>query len=179
MRIGTSGRFWHPAGMTVDAVTWRNSRPMKRMGAGVLFRDGQGRVLLVEPTYKESWEIPGGSVEADESPRAACVREVEEELGLRRGVGRLLCMEWQGPEPDRSESLMFIYDGGVLSDASGIRLPSDELVSFRFVDPEELDALMVQRLARRVRAALSALADHTVAELEDGMPAEVRFAPET
>jgi hypothetical protein len=25
------------------------------MGAGVLLRDGQGRVLLVEPTYKESW----------------------------------------------------------------------------------------------------------------------------
>jgi 8-oxo-dGTP diphosphatase len=41
--------------MTVDAVTWRNSRPKKRMGAGVLLRDGQGRVLLVEPTYKESW----------------------------------------------------------------------------------------------------------------------------
>jgi 8-oxo-dGTP diphosphatase len=165
--------------MTVDAVTWRNSRPKKRMGAGALFRDGQGRVLLVEPAYKESWEIPGGSVEADESPRAACAREVAEELGLGRGIGRLLCMEWQGPEPDRSESLMFVYDGGVLSDASGICLPSDELVSFRFVDPEELDALMVQRLARRVRAALSALADDTVAELEDGMPAGVGFAPET
>jgi hypothetical protein len=44
-------------------------------------------------------------------------------------------MEWLGPEPDRSESLMFIFDGGVLSDPSGIRLPSDELVSFWFVDP--------------------------------------------
>ena len=102
--------------MTVDPKSWRESRPKKRMGAGVLIRDGAGRVLLVGPTYKQSWEIPGGSVEADESPRVACAREVAEELGLRLNVGRLLCMEWQGPEPDRSESLMFIYDGGVLAD---------------------------------------------------------------
>ena len=46
--------------MTVDPVTWRNTRPKKRMGAGVLIRDEQGRVLLVEPTYKQSWEIPSG-----------------------------------------------------------------------------------------------------------------------
>ena len=152
---------------------------MKRIGAGVLVRDEQGRVLLVEPTYKESWEIPGGSVEADESPRTTCSREVEEELGLRRGVGRLLCLEWQGPETDRSESLMFVYDGGVLSDPSTIRLPPHELASFRFVDSDELDNLMVERLMRRVRAALKALADGTVAELQDGKPVESGVAPET
>ena len=163
--------------MTVDPVTWRNTRPKKRMGAGVLIRDEQGRVLLVEPTYKQSWEIPGGAVEADESPRATCAREVEEELGLTRAVGRLLCMEWQGPEPDRSESLMFIYDGGVLSDASTIRLPSNELALFRFVAPDEMDALMVARLARRIRAALWALAEGTMAELVDGTAAHDGSAP--
>lgn len=163
----------------MDAATWRNTRPKKRMGSGVLIRDEQGRVLLVEPTYKDSWEIPGGSVEADESPRTTCLREVKEELGLTRAVGRLLCIEWQGPEPDRSESLMFIYDGGVLSDPSTIHLPPDELASFRFVDPSEMDALMVERLPRRIRAALAALADGTVVELEDGVPAPVVLDPAT
>ncbi|WP_412102692.1 NUDIX domain-containing protein [Plantactinospora sp. KLBMP9567] len=38
-------------------------------GRGLLFTDPAGRVLLVEPTYKEHWEIPGGCVEADESLR--------------------------------------------------------------------------------------------------------------
>lgn len=140
------------------------------MGAGVLIRDERGRVLVVEPTYKESWEIPGGSVEQDESPRTTCAREVREELGLSRPVGRLLCLEWQGPEPDRTESLMFIYDGGVLDDPSTIRLPADELASSRFVDPDEMDGLMVARLTRRVRAALHALNEGTVVELEDGTP---------
>jgi 8-oxo-dGTP diphosphatase len=155
--------------MTVDPVTWRNSRPKKRMGAGVLVRDVDGRVLVVQPTYKTSWGLPGGGVEADESPRTACAREVEEELGLRLAVGRLLCLEWQGPEPDRSESVMFVYDGGVLADPTAIRLPADELASFRFVDPSELDRLLNERLARRARAALLAQATGRLVEMEHGV----------
>lgn len=41
-----------------------------------------GRVLLVQPTYKPTWEVPGGSVEAGESPAAAAAREVAVELGV-------------------------------------------------------------------------------------------------
>ncbi|MCW2930382.1 MAG: ADP-ribose pyrophosphatase, partial [Actinomycetia bacterium] len=52
----------------------------KRMAASALFRDEAGRVLLVEPTYKPVWDLPGGAVEAEESPHAACRREVREEL---------------------------------------------------------------------------------------------------
>ncbi len=140
------------------------------MGAGALIRDLEGRVLVVEPTYKPSWELPGGSVEADESPRAAAAREVHEELGLRITLGRLLCIEWQGPEPERSESLMCIYDGGVLTGLDGVRLPPDELASCRFVAPEHLDDFLVERLARRTRAALLALAEDRVVELEHGVP---------
>jgi hypothetical protein len=48
--------------------------PKKRMAAGVLFRSADRRVLLVEPSYKPNWEIPGGIVEPDESPWAAAAR---------------------------------------------------------------------------------------------------------
>jgi hypothetical protein len=67
---------------------------------------------------------------------------------------------------------MLVYDGGVLSDPATIRLASDELASFRFVARHELDTLMVERLSRRVRDALDALADATVAELDSGLPVE-------
>lgn len=118
-----------------EHVAYRNSRAGKRMGAGALIRDLAGRVLIVEPSYKPIWEVPGGAVVADESPRQACRREVAEELGLELTVGRLLCIEWQGPEPQRTESLMFIYDGGVF-DKQVIRLAADELASYAFVAPE-------------------------------------------
>jgi ADP-ribose pyrophosphatase YjhB (NUDIX family) len=85
------------------------------MAAGALFRDGQGRVLLVDPVYKPVWDLPGGAVEAEESPHAACRREVGEELGLDRPPGRVLAVDWVPSRPDRPEGVVVIYDGGVLS----------------------------------------------------------------
>ncbi|MGW1061169.1 NUDIX domain-containing protein [Micromonospora rubida] len=52
--------------------------PRKRMAAGLLITDADERVLLVEPVYKAEWEIPGGCVEADESPHQAAIRECRE-----------------------------------------------------------------------------------------------------
>ncbi|MEO0768780.1 MAG: NUDIX hydrolase [Cyanobacteria bacterium J06649_4] len=46
------------------------------MGAGGLFFDSEGRLLILKPTYRNDWLIPGGVVEANESPRHACMREV-------------------------------------------------------------------------------------------------------
>jgi hypothetical protein len=75
----------------------------KRMAAGALFRDEDGCVLLVDPTYKPTWGLPGGAVEKEESPHAACRREVAEELGLDRVPGRVLVVDWVPSLPERPE----------------------------------------------------------------------------
>jgi 8-oxo-dGTP pyrophosphatase MutT (NUDIX family) len=141
------------------------------MGAGLLVRDGDGKVLLVEPTYKKTWELPGGATEADESPAQCAAREVREELGIDVPVGRLLCVEWQGPEPDRTESLMWVYDGGIIGadTIDRLRIPADELASYRFCAIEEIRQLMTLRLSRRVEAALDALHKDCLVELEWGV----------
>ena len=160
------------APLTPEQTAHVASLPGKRVGSGALIRDPQGRVLLVEPTYKATWEIPGGNVERDEAPRAACVRELREELGLDLPVGRLLVVEWQGPEPDRTESVLHVYDGGTLPSLDAVRLPLDELASAAFVAEPDLDAVLATRLARRVRAALQALAEGVLVELEHGVRAD-------
>ena len=56
------------------------------MAAGALCRDQAGQVLLVDPVYRDTWDVPGGVVEAEESPHAACRREVAEEAGVKVGA---------------------------------------------------------------------------------------------
>ena len=154
--------------MTNDDFT--ATLPRKRMGAAVLLSDDQGRVLLVEPTYKDYWEIPGGAVEADESPYTAVARELKEELGLPVQVGRLLVTDWVPPRPGRTEGLMMVFDGGILTpeQTAQIRLPADELRSWAWSTEQEAAERLSELLARRIVAAIRARAENTAVYLENG-----------
>lgn len=132
-----------------------NALPKKRMGAGALFFNEQNQVLLVKPNYKPGWEIPGGVVEADESPRECCQREVLEEIGLQREIGPLLVVEYSHATGVKTESLMFVFDGGVLTAAeiNAIKLQADELETVAFFGPNTLPDEMTDTLCNRVQAA--------------------------
>jgi 8-oxo-dGTP diphosphatase len=144
--------------MTFDLTTHIAGLARVRAAAGVVFRDVGGRVLLVKPTYKPGWEVPGGAAEVDESPLTAARREIREELGVAFPVGRLLVVDWVAAAPPWDGGLMFLFDGGTLDEAAlaRIALPADELESYALVPPGELAERLKPRLARRVLAALAA-----------------------
>ncbi|MEE6257108.1 NUDIX hydrolase [Plantactinospora sonchi] len=158
--------------MRSPAGDYTATLPGKRMGAAVLIRHDDGRILLVEPAYKDHWELPGGTVEADESPYDAAVRELAEELGLSVTPGRLLVLDWVPPRTGRTEGVMVVYDGGVLDTtrAAGIRLPADELRSWAWSTPAEAAQRLSPLLARRAAAATQAVTDGVTAYLENGAP---------
>ena len=45
-------------------------QPTAQVASGMVFTDEAGSILLVKPTYNEVWHLPGGVVEAGESPAA-------------------------------------------------------------------------------------------------------------
>ena len=140
------------------------------MGSGALFRDGEGGVLLVKPSYKPVWEIPGGAIEPGEAPRVTCARELIEELGMDLSIGRLLVIDWLPPRDDKPDGWMFVYDGGVLPPevAANIKLPPDELLEWRFVRLEDLESYVADFKARRLRVAYECALDGETADLEWG-----------
>ena len=146
--------------------------PAKRVASGLLVTDTDGRVLLVRPTYKEAWEIPGGNAEVGESPHDAAAREVTEELGIDVRVGRLLCVDWVPPREPRTDGLMFVFDGGVMAAdvQARIKLPPDELSEYRFVDAEVLERYVSDRMARRLTTCIPARAEGNPRYLVDGYP---------
>ncbi|MFD5492145.1 NUDIX domain-containing protein [Streptomyces sp. NPDC001812] len=155
-----------------DFAAYLASLPRIFAGAAALFRDGEGRVLLVEPNYREGWTLPGGTIESDdgETPRQGARRETAEEIGLDRPLGRLLAVDWV-QWPGQPPMAAYLYDGGVLDadDLAAIRLQEEELLSWRLVPREELAEYLQGALGRRVAAALDVLADGSgTAELENG-----------
>lgn len=128
-----------------------------RVAAGALFFDEAERVLLVKPAYKNGWDIPGGYVEPGESPRAACIREIREELGLSATIGSHLVIDW-APAQNEGDKMLFIFDAGILTEDQRVQIEfSDgEITHWRFVAAADLDRHMPSRLSRRVRTAIAA-----------------------
>ncbi|WP_347265721.1 (deoxy)nucleoside triphosphate pyrophosphohydrolase [Paracoccus sp. (in: a-proteobacteria)] len=101
--------------------------------AAVALIDRDGRVLLAQrpegKTLAGLWEFPGGKVEPDETPEAALIRELHEELGIEtwssclapltfasHGYGdfhllmpMFACRRWQGtPIPREGQNLAWV-----------------------------------------------------------------------
>ncbi|MFC5642686.1 NUDIX hydrolase [Kitasatospora cinereorecta] len=149
------------------------------VAAAVLLFDDHDRVLLVDPVYKPFWEFPGGVVERGEAPTDAAVREAAEELGLylEADALRLVTVDWEpGTGPGRG-GLRLVYDGGRLGgDATRLRLPADELRSWRFVTLDEAATLLPPTRHRRLAAALEARERGELRYLEAGVPAGIGVA---
>lgn len=101
--------------------------------SAVALVDADGRVLLAQRPEGRSmaglWEFPGGKVEAGETPEAALIRELQEELGIDTWQSCLapltfashaydsfhllmplfICRKWQGtPQPREGQVLKWV-----------------------------------------------------------------------
>ena len=132
--------------------------------AGALIFDEAGRLLILKPTYKRGWTIPGGQIESDgESPWDACRRETLEECGLEVEHGRLVCVDFLSPRPERPDraprpgGVRFLFHCGVFSDKrlKTVTLQADEIEEHRLVEMDEALALLSGPLRRRVSQATS------------------------
>jgi 8-oxo-dGTP pyrophosphatase MutT (NUDIX family) len=134
--------------------------PRKRAIGQVLVRDGEGRVLLCQLTYKQDWDLPGGVVEVGESPQLAAVREVEEELGLKVPPGNLLLTDWLPPWGGWDDALCLVFDGGVhdATVAVDFVLQSREIRTAEFCTPDQVRERCAGYTADRVASALANLA---------------------
>jgi 8-oxo-dGTP pyrophosphatase MutT (NUDIX family) len=122
--------------------------PSFMVGAMALIQDDQGRILILEHTYRREfrWGLPGGWLKQAESPETGLAREVLEETGLQVRVDRLLGADFWG-----SSQLDLLFRCTVVS---GTYQSSDETGLHRWVMPRELPELLPNQAALLRKAGL-------------------------
>ena len=139
--------------------------------AGALVWDRKGRLLILKPTYKGGWTIPGGIIEANgETPWEACRRETREECGLEVRRGRLVCVDFLRPRPGRPGGMRFLFSCGTFRDSmlSGIVLQEVEISAYRLARVDRALRQLSGPVRRRVTAAVNN--SGKLQYLEDGRP---------
>ena len=150
--------------------------PRVPVSAGALIFDRSGRLLILKPTYKSGWTIPGGIMEADgETPWEACQREVREECGLEVASGRLACMDFRRWRKGNPGGIRFLFDCGSLTDSAlaEIVLQPEEISEHRLAPVAEALSILrapIRRRLRAVRKQTGAPRKHGLVYLENGRP---------
>ena len=145
---------------------YRRSLPRKRMASGVIVRNTKGEMLILKTTYKDHWEIPGGVVEENESPRQAAEREMREEIGLSVAITNCLVTHYRSAQGEQDENIMFVFDGGAVADMTQLKLDGKEISEARFVSFQDAVALVGERIASRLPACEQALKEKRSIYLE-------------
>ena len=78
--------------------------------AALRLLDPAGRILLVRKRATTMFMQPGGKLEPDESPEAAVLREVREEIGLVLGPEDIRFLgRWDGPAANEADTEIHAY----------------------------------------------------------------------
>jgi 8-oxo-dGTP diphosphatase len=140
-------------------AVWGGGRLLMPSVSGII-RDSSGRVLLVQQRDDGVWSTPGGSIEPDESPADAVVREVWEETGLFVVPKRVIAVFGGAtfvvryPNGDETQYISTMFECDVASGEA--RADGDEIERVSFWSRSEVDDLP---LAPWLRGVLPRLFD--------------------
>jgi 8-oxo-dGTP diphosphatase len=119
--------------------------------------DGDGRVLVQQRAPHRSmaglWEFPGGKVEPDETPEAALIRELHEELGIEVEGACLAPACFASDTLGESHLLLLLY---ICRKWRGIAQPLDAS-AIRWVRPLDLHGLAMPPADKPLIGLLDAL----------------------
>lgn len=140
------------------------------MGGGVLIFNPEGHLLIVKPTYRNTWSWPGGGSEIGESPYSAALRETKEELGVILENLKPAFVNYIPPRPDGTkDAIHFVFSANVEDGfLNKTVLPPKEIEDARFIDIASTGDYMKPYRVRAITTYIAHKNSHGLLYLEDG-----------
>lgn len=112
----------------------------KRMGSAQAWLETpDGKLLIVKSDYKQHWSVPGGIIDAEETPLEAVQREVHEEIGIELPLADYSLVIAASRRSPRGYSYQFIFKADFQDDVRDkISLQPSEIEEAAFVTREQV-----------------------------------------
>ena len=120
-----------------------------RVGCSAVVFDPQGqKILLTRREDNNQWCLPGGGMEPGESASETCVREVEEETGLKVKIKRLIGVYTTPDElvvyrdGNKIQLVALCFEAEIVSGELRLSCETTEYGYFSYQEIQELDMLL-------------------------------------
>ncbi len=128
-----------------DPAAPRPNVPLSPGVSAVLFNK-LDQILFMKRTRGDWWSLPGGRMDIGESAQDCCIREMEEETGLKTEILRLIAANTSPfsvcayPDGNVHQSFVLCFEVQLLS---GELQASAESAGFRWVARKDIDSIQL------------------------------------
>lgn len=145
--------------------------PRKRMSAGGIILNPNNEVILVKPSYKNLWLLPGDVIEQLESPLDAIKRELREEISLDIDPIKLMFISYIKGKTKYEEALCFIFNFGTINNTmvKKIKIYNNEIIDFKFFKLNEIDNIVSENTKKAIHIAYNDFNKNGTYYVENGI----------
>ncbi len=153
----------------MSRAAWLASRPRILAAASSLVHDADYRILMLRASWKDEWQLPGGTHDTGEDLWQTAVRETFEETGLAMpATPRLLTLDWT-TNPEGIAEVRALFQGPLIGGDVPVRL-SDEHDQWSVLPLQEWIPLLTPYQARVLTTAVDMLRKGGCTYLKEGEP---------
>lgn len=118
---------------------WLKTLDARPASAAVLIENSRGELLIVKANYKIHWSLPGGTIDAGESPLGAAIREVKEEVNIDLTPEELSLFAIASRQSTECMMHQFIFRTTVDEEKlAHIILQASEISDYRFISKTDV-----------------------------------------
>lgn len=119
--------------------SWLAGLDKRFSSSAVLLENSQGDLLIVKSDYKPHWSLPGGIIDAGESPIEAAIREVFEETNIKISKDELRFVALASRKSLDYMMHHFIFQASLEDEKfANIKLQESEIEACRFIKKSEI-----------------------------------------